>query len=122
MQVKIDGKCFSWHSERSHFDCCGVTEHYSLSRYWSDWEDCLHGEFPDFVSAFLYSLIDIEGVNVVTDKKGGFWDRYLFEALAERMELELDDGTMLYFKCTFSGWIRNPNTYNLIQLVTIIKE
>lgn len=109
-------------------DCCGVMEHSLLQTAdrlpsWR-YEEPLGGEFDRFVDAFLYYLHTRERpyLHVIADKQGGCWDRYLFSKLGKRMKLTLADGREVFFKCSFSGWTRNPNTGNQIQLVTIIEE
>lgn len=123
MHVKIGGNTFRW-EVAGRLNCCGCREHSRLSPMgYNFYEERVPGDFNRFVDAFLYHLYtQSKYVHVIADRKGGMWDRYLFSKLGERMELELANGSKVYFKCSFSGWTRNPNTGRLVQLVTIIRE
>lgn len=125
MRVKINGVWYTWYVEHNADGCCGCNNPHDLSvddRPISRWDEQLRGDFPDFCSAFLFSLSGNTYTNIITDCKGGMWDTHLFAHLAKSMTLSRPNKKDVIFDCSFSGWHRNPNTGNMIQAVTIVRR
>ena len=136
MIVEIGNDRYEWAAYPNAIQCCGVINPARLymrtvtaatpsttTAAPAHWAERVDGDFPDFVSAFLYWMyINGNYIYAISSVYRDYWHTQLIKNLGPNMELELANGQKIKYKCTFSGWHRNPHSGNKIQVITIRRE